>query len=478
MNNKKIKKPELIASAGLPRQSIKPELIAPAGNFEKMKTAFAFGADAVYAGIPDFSLRVRINDFDIESLKKAIEYAHNIDKKVYVTINIFAHNKHFKKLPAYVREMKKAKPDGFIVSDPGIMREIKKVWPGAKMHLSTQANCTNKEAAKFWYEQGFKRIVLGRETTIDEIKEIKKRNPRLEIETFVHGALCMAYSGRCFLSKYFTGRSANLGDCVQPCRWKYDVKSTQPPVRLSSRPKPLLKGGNNEERAIKPHGRDEVLELVEGEHGSYILNSNDLCLIKRIPEMVDAGISSFKIEGRAKSVYYLACVIGAYRRAIDEVVKLKVYKVHKVRSRGLKVFNDLYKELDKKLYHRGYTEGFMFGVGEMAQNLDNSHQTPEWEFCGTVYNANTANEYANTANTNNANGKYQIYVKVHNTLKVGDRIEIILPKYDIIKMTLKKMFDAETGEEIKEAHGGQGRMAVIKSDVDVPEFSVIRRKIQ
>lgn len=453
------------------KKNRKPELIAPAGNLEKMKTAFAFGADAVYAGIPDFSLRVRINDFDIKGLKEAIEYAHNINKKIYVTINIFAHNKHLLKLPAYIRELKKAKPDGIIVSDPGVMQAIKKVWPEAKIHLSTQANCTNKEAAKFWYGQGLKRVVLGREVGLDEIKEIHKNVPKLEIETFVHGAMCMAYSGRCFLSKLLTGRSANLGDCVQPCRWKYNMKAQSSKCRVQSESNFL----------ITPEGRNEELELIEEEHGSYILNSNDLCLIKRIPELIDVGISSFKIEGRAKSVYYLACVVGAYRKAIDIFQENK-----KAKKQKSKEINFLYRELNEKLYHRGYTEGFMFEVGKTAQNLDNSHQAPEWEFCGTVYNVNITNKYANTINTNNANVETRrgaslrgnkIFVKIHNTLRVGDRIEIILPKYDIIKMTLKKMVDAETGEELKEAHGGQGRTVVIESDVEIPEFSVVRRKI-
>lgn len=421
----------------------KPELIAPAGNLEKMKTAFAFGADAVYAGIPDFSLRVRINDFTVKSLDEAIKYAHSPrwssgeagakKKKIYVTINIFAHEKHIKKLPAYVKKLKKMKPDGFIVSDPGVMRIIRKEWPSAKIHLSTQANCTNKEAAKFWHDQGFKRVVLGRETTLKEIKEIRKRVPKLEIETFVHGAMCMAYSGRCFLSKLFVNRSANQGDCVQPCRWEYNIKAK---------------------------GHDEVLELVEEAHGSYILNSNDMCLIKRIPEMIDAGISSFKIEGRAKSIYYLACIVGSYRKAIDLIYNKKTLKVKKKKE-----LDFLYKELSEKLYHRGYTEGFMFEKGKMAQNLDNSHKVPKWEFCGVVLKNVKPQNFAS------------VRAKVHNSLKVGDNIEIVMPGYDIIKMKLKKMIDAETGENIKEAHGGQGRTVIIETNREVPEYSVLRRFI-
>ncbi|MFH1662037.1 MAG: U32 family peptidase C-terminal domain-containing protein [Candidatus Falkowbacteria bacterium] len=400
-----------------------PELVAPAGNLEKAKTAFAFGADAVYAGIPDFSLRVRINDFNIIKLKQLVKYARGRKKKIYITINIFAHNKHIKKLPAYVKKMKELNVDGLIISDPGVLEIVKKNWKNANIHLSTQANCTNWQSAKFWYEQGVKRVILGREVTINEIKEIHKKVPKLELECFVHGAMCMAYSGRCFLSKLFADRSANLGDCSQPCRWAYDIKT------------------NN---------RDEILELVEEEHGSYILNSNDLCLIKRLDELARAGVSSFKIEGRAKSVYYIANVVGAYSRI-----------THNINHISKKEINYLYKELEEKLFHRGYTEGFTFGNGKTAQNLDNSHKKCNWEFCG-VFIKNEENK---------------IYVKVHNSLKVGDTVEIVKPFYDIMKMKIKKMIDAKNGEKIKEAHGGQGMTVILESNIDIPEFSVLRRKL-
>lgn len=456
-----------------------PELVAPAGNMEKMKTAFAFGADAVYIGIPDFSLRVRINDFDLKSLGVAIKYAHGLKKKIYVTINILAHNQHLKKLPAYLKFLKKSGPDGLIVADPGIFAIIKKHWPTAKVHLSTQANCTNWSAAQFWHQQGFKRVVLGREVSLVEVKEIKKNVSKLELETFIHGAMCMAYSGRCFLSKYFTtkegkeARSANLGDCIQSCRWKYEtIKNYKlnPPA-----------GGTNDELGerkigdqelgirnsefgseggllIKPEGRDEVLELVEEAHGSYILNSQDLCLIKRVPELMKAGISAFKIEGRAKSVYYLACVVWAYRRAID----LSMSKKKNLAAE----LDKLHQELEEKLVHRGYTEGFMFGAGYMAQNLENSHNHCDWEFCGQVL----------SCQANKKTNKYEVLIKVHNTLKFGDELEIIAPGYDIIKMKLGQMMDAATGVELIEAHGGQNKAIKLLTDFILPEMSVIRRK--
>lgn len=416
------------------RKHKKPELLAPAGNIEKMKTAFAFGADAVYAGIPDFSLRTRINDFTLASLKEAVDYARERGKKVYVTINIFAHNEHLAKLPAYLKELKRIKPDALIVSDPGVISLIKKHWLEAEIHLSTQANCTNSSAAEFWFKSGVKRVILGREVAYEDILSIKKAVPKLELETFIHGAMCMAYSGRCFLSKFLVDRSGNLGDCVQPCRWNYDAQSI----------------------AIKPDGHQAEFELVEEKHGSYILNSNDMCLMKRMPELMASGLDSLKIEGRAKSAYYLAAVVGAYRKAIDE---LSGGRLDDKTQRSLS--KKLFKELEEKLVHRGYTEGFMFGEGRSAQNLSNSHNECAWEFCGQV--AGIKNGLT--------------LVKVHNALRVGDQIEVLLPGYDIIRKKVDKIVDAETGESLESAHGGQGRFVLLDFKKEIPEYSVLRRKL-
>jgi putative protease len=412
----------------------KPELLAPAGNLEKMKTAFAFGADAVYAGIPDFSLRTRINDFTLASLKEAVGYAHERGKKVYVTINIFAHNEHIAKLPSYLKELKKIRPDALIVSDPGVISLIKKQWPEAEIHLSTQANCTNSPAAEFWFKSGVKRVILGREVAYADILSIKKAVPKLELETFIHGAMCMAYSGRCFLSKHLADRSGNLGDCVQPCRWNYGSSSI----------------------AIKPGGHEAVFELVEEQHGSYILNSNDMCLMKRMPELVASGLASLKIEGRAKSAYYLAAVVGAYRKAIDELSGGRMDE----RAQRL-LAKKLFKELEEKLVHRGYTEGFMFGEGKGAQNLANSHNECAWEFCGQV--------------VGQKNGL--TLVKIHNALRVGDQVEALIPGYDIIRKKVDKIRDAETGDLLESAHGGQGRMILLDFKREVSEYSVLRRKL-
>lgn len=413
----------------------KAELLAPAGNIDKMKTAFAFGADAVYAGVPDFSLRVRINDFTIEKIKEATEYSHKIGKKLYVTVNIFAHNNHLKKLPKHIEMLRKIGIDGIFISDPAILMQVKKNWPEANIILSTQANCTNWQAAKFWQAHGARRVILSRELSLADIKEIRKKLPKLELECFVHGALCMAYSGRCFLSKFYTDRNANLGDCVQPCRWKYDVF-----IAEENRP-------------------NDRLELIEEQHGSYLLNSQDLCLIRRLDELAKLKINAFKIEGRAKSVYYLGCVIGAYRKGIDTIYNTKI-----AAKKKKAILNFLYKELDEKLFHRGFTEGFLYNQGKIAQNTNDSHRRPEWEFCGQVVSSKKE--------------KNRIVTKifVHNSLKKNDLVEIIMPPYDTINLKVGKMYD-ETGDEMEEAHGGARKNIIIETKKIIPEFSLLRRKI-
>ncbi len=417
------------------KKARKIELLAPAGNITKMKTAFLFGADAVYAGIPDFSLRVRINDFSLDTIKEGLEFAHSQGKKMYVTVNIFAHNKHVEKLPSYIRALKKIGIDALIASDPGVISVIKKAWPKAEIHLSTQANCTNWQSAKFWHEQGVKRVILGREVSLEEVKEIHKKVPKLELEYFVHGAMCMAYSGRCFLSKHFVDKSANLGDCVQPCRWKYYISEEKRP--------------------------DMPLEIVEEEHGTYILNSKDMCMIKYLKDLRDAGVVSFKIEGRAKSIYYLATVVGAYNSAIDLMGRRKPQAEKK------KEYNKLYKELFTKLVHRGYTTGFL--LGEKAdENKDNSHIFGEWEFCGEVVASKKLKVKS---------AKYKTSIKVHNSIKTGYFIEILTPEYKIIKMKIGKLFNVKKNDFVEAAHGGQGTEVELVTKVKVPIGSVVRRKI-
>lgn len=408
----------------------KPELLAPAGDFLKLKTAIAFGADAVYFGVPEFSLRTRINNFNWQGIEQAVKYAQLRNKKAYLTLNIFAHNEHVNHLKKYLKKIREIKPDGIIISDPGILLLIKKYLPKMKLILSTQANTTNYLSLKYWEKQGIRRFILSRELRFNDIAEIiSKKNKKTEVEVFVHGALCMAYSGRCFLSQYFKNANANLGDCLQPCRFEFELKAKN---------------------------SDESLILGEDRNGSYFLNSLDLCLIKRIPHLIEIGVSSFKIEGRAKSVYYLASVVSAYRQAID----LSFKKSNKNLTRQL---HDLHEELELKLVQRGYTEGLMFlEKNEKLQNTLNSKNIVNWEFCGQVV-------------------KYRqgfITVKVHNSLKVGDQVEILSPGYKLLSFKVKEIIISDNNEKVSKAHGGGGSMEILlKVNKKIPVYSVLRRKI-
>ncbi|HUT22423.1 MAG TPA: U32 family peptidase C-terminal domain-containing protein [Candidatus Bipolaricaulota bacterium] len=446
---------------------IKSELLAPAGNLEKLKTAFAFGADAVYCGIPDFSLRVRINQFDLECLKDGIEYAHDLGKKVFITVNIFAHNFHLPELEKYLLELKKIKPDALIVSDPGVLTLIKEIWPEAEIHLSTQANCTNWRAAKFWFDQGVKRIILAREVTLDQIKEIHEKVPEVELEAFVHGAMCVSYSGRCLLSKYFMNQSANLGDCTQPCRWEYKIKNKISKIKKMD--DILMEGKSPAEslpfRSLENKRSDfyieevkrpgEFLEITEDEHGTYILNSKDLCLIEYLKDLAKAGVSSFKIEGRAKSVYYAATATKAYRQAIDSI-----------NEKDFKNIAARLKEELKKNINRGFTTGFLFGKENVEQRYESGHEGCDYEFVGMV---------TNTKNDEITNNYKYAEVKVHNVIKIGDEVELVAPKGENFSMTIKEMFDSKTKEPLTEAHGGQGLSVLIGLDRPAPEFTVLRK---
>ena len=399
----------------------KTELLAPAGSLKKLKTALTFGADAVYFGLPDFSLRTRINDFNFTKIKQGIKYAHTKNKKAYLTLNIFAHNKHLDKLPKYIAFIKQTKPDAIIISDPGIIAIIKKKLPKIEIHLSTQANCTNWQAAKFWYKAGVKRIILGREVTLQEIAEIHKKVPKVELEYFVHGAMCMAYSGRCMLSKWQVNRSANLGDCVQPCRWNYHVVEEKKP--------------------------GEFIPVEEDQHGTYIFNSKDLCLLEHLEKLKKTGVTSFKIEGRAKSIYYLANIVKIYHRAIDKTKPLKF----------------LQAEL-AKLANRGYTTGFLFGEDKYIQNTKATHQKPDWKFVGEVVKYNKKNQQAT--------------VKIHNALYKNNLLEFILPNKENFTFKLKDFYNLKNKKLITEAHGGGGGDTIyFEVPQEIPEMTVIRKQL-
>ena len=275
----------------------KPELLAPAGSFEKARVAFMYGADAVYCGTAKLSLRSRA-EVDEDDLEKTIKYAHSIGKKVYATLNIYAWDSNYDDIEKQVRMLDRVHVDGIIASDGGVIQKIKEVAPNLEIHVSTQANVVSWHSAKFWYDNGAKRVILGRETSKDQIQEIMKNKPKdLEVEMFIHGALCWAYSGRCFLSQYLSCRSANLGDCSQSCRWAYNM---------------YLEEKNNP---------GNLIPVETDENGTYILSSKDLCLIKEIPQIIEMGVDSLKIEGRLKTEYYLASVVNVYRNAIDDYMK-------------------------------------------------------------------------------------------------------------------------------------------------------------
>lgn len=398
----------------------KIELLAPAGNLAKLKTALAFGADAVYFGLPAFSLRSRINPFNREKIKEAMAYVRQQGRQAYLTFNIYPHSRHLKELSKYADLIAKLKPDALIMSDPGIISFAKEKLPAIPRHLSTQANCTNWRAAKFWREQGIERIILARETTLEDIKEIHQQVPDLELEYFVHGAMCMSYSGRCILSKWLTGRGANLGDCTQPCRWRYRLEEEKRP--------------------------GEYMSIEEDQHGTYIMNSRDLCLLEHLDKLRAAGVSSFKIEGRTKSIYYVANIVKIYRQAIDQsrpTAKLK-------------------KELGK-ITNRGYTTGFLFGEEKCEHNFTDSHNIADWQFVGEVLGYDEEKGLAR--------------IKVHNEIYRGDKLEFVVPRGDNFSQKLTSFIDAKSEEKITKAHGGAEQTVLIRTKTKAPPYTVVRRKI-
>ncbi len=466
------------------------ELLAPAGSLEKAKCALEFGADAIYAGLPDFSLRARINKFGEKQIIEAIKYAHDRNKKIYITTNIFAHNHHLDILKKHLRIFRNNLPDAFVASDAGVIEIIKKTLPKAIIHLSTQANTTNWQAAKFWREQGVKRIVLARELNLEEIKEIHEKVPGLELEYFVHGAMCMAYSGRCLLSSWQVGRSSNLGDCAQNCRWKYKLVEEKRP--------------------------DEYIPVEQDKQGSYLLNSKDLCLIEYLDDLKSAGITSFKIEGRAKSVYYLSQVVKAYRAAINinsddkKITSLPTIVGKEVIDRNKKIKARKIKKLKNdlmKLSNRTFTTGFLFGECRFkGQETRFSHTEEKYEFAGEVIGLEFGiwNMECGRLEIGNRKRKVEsknpllkkepalnlvqegaemvvcsniVKIKVHNALFAGDRVEFIQPKGDNIFCKIKNIYDDKTLEKIKSAHGGQEKMVYIEIGKMPEVFSVMRKKI-
>ena len=376
----------------------KPELLIPASSLEVLKTAVIFGADAVYIGGEAFGLRAKAKNFSRKEMAEGIAFAHRHGVRVHVTANILAHNYDLEGARAYFEELKGLKPDALIIADPGMFMLAREICPEIEIHVSTQANNTNYMTYRFWYEQGAKRVVSARELSLEEIREIRANIPEdLEIESFIHGAMCISYSGRCLLSSYFTGRDANHGACTHPCRWKYAVvEETRP---------------------------GEYLPVYENERGTYIFNSRDLCMIEHIPEMIDAGIDSFKIEGRMKTALYVAAVARTYRKAIDDYME----SAEKYRNNM-----DWYLSEVSKCTYRQFTTGFYFGKpDEKTQIYDNNTYVNEYIYLGIV------GELVQTS------GRICARIEQRNKFCVGDFIEIMKPDGSNMPAEVLAMYDEE-----------------------------------
>ena len=402
----------------------KLELLAPAGNFSKLKTAVYYGADAVYIGGKSFSLRAFSDNFTDEEIVEAVKFAHGKNVKIYVTVNIFAKNSDFEKAAEYFRFLERTKVDAVLITDVGLISLCKKVAPELKIHLSTQANTLNKYAVKFWGELGLERVVLARELSLSEIKEISEFNPETQLEAFVHGAMCISYSGRCLLSNYFNGRDANRGECVQACRWQYELREKS-------------KNG-------------EFFPIEEDERGSYILNSKDLNMIEHIDEMTEAGVCSLKIEGRMKSEYYLATVINAYRRAIDEYYKIGgKYKKNKM----------FYDEL-LKTNHRVFTTAYMLGENKETVNYSDSQSAGEKQFIATVLEGTNDEGY--------------FIAEMRNRFKKGDKLELLTPNDNFNSVILPVRITDEEGNDIEDAKIVQQKLRIY-SDIKVSAGDILRK---
>ena len=403
----------------------KPELLIPASSLEVLKTAVMFGADAVYIGGEAFGLRAKAKNFTPEEMEEGIAFAHEHGVKVYVTANILAHNYDLEGAAAYFKELARMKPDALIIADPGMVMLAKENCPDIDIHISTQANNTNYLTFRFWYDQGIRRVVCARELSLKEIKEIREKIPAdMEIECFIHGAMCISYSGRCLLSNYFTGRDANHGACTHPCRWKYALMEETRP--------------------------GEYLPVYENERGTYLFNSKDLCMVEYIREMLEAGIDSFKIEGRMKTALYVATVARTYRKAIDAaLISKETYE---------EILPWCREEISKCTY-RQFTTGFYFGKpDENTQIYDNNTYINEYTYLGIV---------------EKAEGN-KVYITQRNKFAVGEEIEIMKPDGRNIKTKVLAIVD-ENGEEVESAPHPQQKLAVSLEEAG-EVFDLLRKK--
>lgn len=406
----------------------KIELLAPAGDIEKLKIAILYGADAVYIGGEAYGLRAKAKNFDSKTMKEGIAFAHSHGAKVYVTANIYAHNDDFAGMAEYFKEVQELGADALLISDLGVFSVAKEAVPDMEIHVSTQANNTNYKSANMWYKLGARRVVMARELSLSEIKEIRKNIPDdMDIEAFVHGAMCISYSGRCLLSNYLTGRDSNHGECAHPCRWNYYLTEETRP--------------------------GEYMPVIENERGTYIFNSKDLCMIDYIPELIDAGVQSFKIEGRMKTAFYVGSVVKAYRQAIDDCLH----------------YPDKYESMKKyyldevsKTSHRNFTTGFYFGKPtEKDQVYTNNTYIRDYDFVGMVEDYNEKDGIAT--------------VMQRNKFVVGEEIEIMPAKGENWKMTVDKMWD-ENGISVDSApHPKQ--ILKIKFDKPVCKHDMLIKRI-
>lgn len=458
----------------------KLELLFPAGNLEKLKYAIAYGADAVYAWVPMFSLRARENQFTWESLAEGVEYCHARGKKIYFTANIYAHNMKIGPFMKAFEKMEALKPDAYIMSDPGLINLVRKNFPTAEIHLSVQANNTNWAQVEFWRDIGVKRIILSRELSLKEVKEIHEMVPDIELEFFVHGAICMAYSGRCLLSNYFSHRDPNQWTCSHSCRWEYKVfkKDASPEELYDSTGRPEdyeeLTGEFYLEERERP---GELLPIDEDEYGTYIMNSRDICLLSYMQELADAGVVSFKVEGRSKTVNYVAWVGRAYRPALDAVEKNMEYDA---------------MELSKEVFaisNRGYTPGFLVGnPGEKAIYFEKNKELHEEEMAWIVVSVIPRNEES-AQSVPVIPAKAGIHVPenlkqlltegklariiVKNRIDVGDKLRLISPTQSI-DFTLEKIYSL-AGDEVPSAHGGHVDVYITVPEKPM-EYALIRTK--
>ncbi len=396
----------------------KPELLLPAGSLERLKSAFLYGADAVYAGLPSVSLRAK-SEFNTETLAMGIDYAHQIGKKVYLTLNLFTHNKDIDRLKEAVNMLKILKPDGVIVADPGVFDYLKNQCPNIPLHISTQANVCSYLTVDFWKKQGASLCVLGREVPASEMAEIRNKCPDIKLEAFIHGAMCISYSGRCLMSNFMTGRSANKGNCAHSCRWNYKVY-----IEEEKRP-------------------NQLMEWQEDERGSYLMNSRDLCLLPRLPELLKIGLDSFKIEGRNKSEYYVSVIARTYRKAIDD------YFNNPATWTADKYIPEL-----STLQNRGYTVGFFDGnAGPESINYDFSGSTGDWRYAGIIREIKDDG----------------FILEIKNKLSLGDTIEILSPKeFSPIRLEIKDFFDTKNNMPITTMSCGfLGQCVHIKANKDI-----------